>query len=239
HDQVVEGSAQVTRVVRDRVTGNTLARIPQSLGVDVSVKEFEGRLQFTRPIASVWDDGGLIGNGSLKGHPVDIEVDYETPGRAGEKTAMGGRVTQAVGDKLTLGTTIVDDGSGDGDYRLRGTDAARSGLAAELEERHTARVMAAINHDATAAVRYWYKPAESVKATLEHQHAFATGGDSQSALALEWRALSMLALEARGATGEHGGSLRGGATLNLNGRQVYVREQRANGLTGERNSTLF
>ena len=27
-------------------------------------------------------------------------------------------------------------------------DAARSGLAAELEERHTARVMAAINHDA-------------------------------------------------------------------------------------------
>src|SRR5262249_17969591 len=37
HGEVVEGSAQVTLVVRDHVTGNTLARIPQRLGRDVVV----------------------------------------------------------------------------------------------------------------------------------------------------------------------------------------------------------
>src|SRR5262249_49790527 len=124
HQEVTEGSAQVTLVVHDRITDNILARVPQRLGVDVVVKEFEGRLMFTRPVSSVWDDGGLIGDARLMGHPVDIEVDYETIGRAGEKTAMGGRVTQAVGDKLTLGTTIVDDGTAAGDYRLRGPDFA-------------------------------------------------------------------------------------------------------------------
>ena len=94
--------------VRDRVSGNTLARLPQRLGVDVTVKEFEGRLQFARPISSVWDDGSVISDNRLAGHPVDIEVDYETAGgRAGEKTTAGGRVTQAVGQQLALGATLV------------------------------------------------------------------------------------------------------------------------------------
>jgi hypothetical protein len=122
HTEVTEGSAQVSLVVKDRITGNVLARVPQRLGVEVVVKEFEGRLMFTRPIASVWDDGSLIGDARLQGHPVTIEVDYETPGRVQEKAAMGGRVTQDVGGRLTLGTTIVDDAAGAGDYRLRGAD---------------------------------------------------------------------------------------------------------------------
>ena len=97
HHEVLEGSAQVTLVVRDRVTGLQIARVPQRNGVDVIVKEFEGRVQFTRPISTVWDDGGLVGNGQLAGHPVTIEVDYETRGTGGERTAVGGRVTQEIG----------------------------------------------------------------------------------------------------------------------------------------------
>ena len=124
HGEVLQGSAQVTLVVRDRVTGLLLARVPQRQGTDVIVKEFEGRVHFTRPIASVWDDGSVIGNGRLQGHPVSIEVDYETRGSGAEKAAIGGRLTQAVGDKLTVGGTVVDDASGNGNYRLRGTDFA-------------------------------------------------------------------------------------------------------------------
>ncbi|MEY4374584.1 MAG: hypothetical protein RL760_750, partial [Candidatus Eisenbacteria bacterium] len=122
HHEVLQGSAQVSLVVRDRVTGMIIARMPQRYGVDVMVKEFEGRLQFTRPISTVWDDGGLVGNGRLAGHPVTIEVDYETRGTGSERTAVGGRVTQALGSQLQLGTTVVDDQSGGGSYQLRGTD---------------------------------------------------------------------------------------------------------------------
>jgi hypothetical protein len=122
HDEVMEGSTQVLLVVKDRNTGNVLARVPQRLGVDVVVKEFEGRLMFTRPVSSVWDDGSLIGDARLMGNPVTIEVDYETPGRAQEKSAMGGRLTQDFGGRLTLGTTLVDDASGTSDYNLRGGD---------------------------------------------------------------------------------------------------------------------
>ena len=124
HDEVLEGSAQITLVVRDRTTGLLLARVPQRLGTDVLVKELEGRVQFTRPVSSVWDDGSVIGNGRLQGHPVSIEVDYETRGSGAEKAAVGGRITQAVGNKLSVGGTVVDDASGNGNYRLRGTDLA-------------------------------------------------------------------------------------------------------------------
>jgi hypothetical protein len=97
HSEVTEGSTQVTLVVKDRSSGNTLARVPQKLGLDYIVKEFEGRLMFTRPVSSVWDDGSLIGDARLMGNPVTIEVDYETPGKTQEKSAMGGRIAQAVG----------------------------------------------------------------------------------------------------------------------------------------------
>jgi hypothetical protein len=65
-----------------------------------------------------------------------------------------------------------------------------------------------------------------------------TTGGGQSALALEYRPLSRLSLEARGSTGEQGASLRGGATLSMNGRQLYVKEERADGAASQQR-TLF
>jgi hypothetical protein len=377
HSEVTEGSAQISLVVKDRVTGNVLARVPQRLGMDVVVKEFEGRLMFTRPISSVWDDGSLVGDARLMGNPVNIEVDYETIGRTQEKAAMGGRITQAVGGQLTLGTTIVDDASGVGDYRLRGADftykplkgtrllgelarssghtgrafastngglsfdeaagsdtdagmawktvadmdlgemfqrpglatvsayarrvdsgfisegersgvaanragvratadvgrygkliakydhdlkpelaqfgqvngtdvfgmqwrmdAEKHGAAAEFEQRNTTKVDDLTDQQATAAVRYWIKPVDAVKATVEHQQ-LVSGGGGQSALALEYRPLSTLSLEARGSAGEQGGSLRGGATVTMNGRQLYVKEEHNDGAIGAQSRTLF
>ncbi|HXJ69470.1 MAG TPA: hypothetical protein VNM39_11230, partial [Verrucomicrobiae bacterium] len=377
HDEVMEGSTQVLLVVKDRNTGNVLARVPQRLGVDVVVKEFEGRLMFTRPVASVWDDGSLIGDARLMGHPVTIEVDYETPGHAQEKSAMGGRLTQDFGGRLTLGTTLVDDASGTSDYNLRGGDftlrpvkgtrllgemakstgraghafqssdgglayahadsgdaesgtawkavadfdlgqafnhpglasvsayarrvdagfesegerggvatertggratlgvgrlgqlsakfdrdrepeltqpgqvngsdvlglqwrleARRQGAAAEFEQRHTTMVGDSVEQQATAALRYWFKPIDPLKATLEHQQQLE-GGNGQSALALELRPVKALALEARGSFGDQGPALRGGATLNVNGRQLYAKTERADAITGAQNRTLF
>ena len=378
HGEVLEGSAQVTLVVRDRVTGLQLARLPQRLGTDVIVKEIEGRVQFTRPISSVWDDGSVIGNGRLQGHPVNIEVDYETRGSGAEKTAVGGRLTQAVGRALTLGTTVVDDQSGNGDYRLRGTDFAlkvapgtrltaevatssgttgrafsstdgglgyspsdsagtnggvawktsaevdlgrlfdkpglasvtgymrrvesgfvsdgqrdgialdrsgvrgtlnagrwgsfssrfdretrpemnqsrqlrgtdlfgmqwrqdgrRVGAAAEFEQRNVSRVRELEQRNSAAAMRLWWRPVEKLKTTVEHQQALAGDKTTTSALALEWRALPSLSLEARGSAGEQGKTLRGGATMTVGAKQFYVREEHTDATGGVRSGTLF
>jgi len=345
--------------------------------VDVVVKEFEGRLMFARPVSSVWDDGSLIGDARLMGNPVTIEVDYETPGHTQEKSAMGGRLTQDFGGRLTLGTTLVDDASGTTDYNLRGgdftlrpvkgarllgemakstgraghafqssdgglayasadsgdaesgtawkavadldlgqafnrpglasvsayarrvdagfesegerggvasersggratlgvgrlgqlsakfdrdrepeldtpgqvngsdvlglqwrLDAKRQGAAAEVEQRHTTMVGDSVEQQATAALRYWIKPIDPLKATVEHQQQVA-GGNGQSALALELRPVKALSLEARGSFGDQGPALRGGATLNVDGRQLYAKTERADAITGAQNRTLF
>jgi hypothetical protein len=378
HHEVLQGSAQVSLVVRDRVTGMIIARMPQRYGVDVMVKEFEGRLQFTRPISTVWDDGGLVGNGRLAGHPVTIEVDYETRGTGSERTAVGGRVTQALGSQLQLGTTVVDDQSGGGSYQLRGTDftaqiakgtritgelasssgrtgrafnsvdgglgweesdstgaqagmawkttadvdlgslmgkpgkanvsayvrrvesgfvsdgeregvavdrsgfraqmdagtwgrfstrfdhearpgqsriaqarqvdvfglqwrrdGLRKGMAAELEQRSTLRVQAADQTHSIAAVRYWWKPMDRVKTTVERQQSLAGEDLSTSALAVEWQALKNLSLEARGSSGRMGRTLRGGATLTVGEKQFYMREEQTSLAGSVRGGTLF
>ena len=116
-------------------------------------------------------------------------------------------------------------------------DGRSQGFASEIEQRTTAKVDSATDHQSTAAVRYWFKPVDAVKATLEHQRFMTTGG-GQSAIALEYRPLSRLSLEARGSTGEQGASLRGGATLSMNGRQLYVKEERADGAAAQQR-TLF
>jgi hypothetical protein len=378
HDEVLAGSAQVTLVVRDRNTGLQLARIPQQPGADVLVKDFEGRLQFTHPVPSVWDDGGVIGSGRLQGHPVTIEVDYETPGHDGEKSSAGARLTQKLGQGLTLGTTLVDDRSGSGEYQLRGTDFAlklgkgasvlgelatsqgnsgrafsssdgglawqqanaestqsgqawkttaevdlgqwlhhpglmtvsgyarrvdagflsdgvrdgialdreglrsqlaagrwgvwsarfdretrpeasqtgelagtdllglqwrldgkRTGATAEFEQRNTSHVLDSEQRNSTGALRLWWKPTASLKATVERQQTLAGDSTSESAVSLEWRVLSVLSLDARGSSGVLGNTLRGGATIHAGARQFYVREEQSQSAVGLHGGTLF
>ena len=123
HSEAIEGSVQVSLVVNDRDTGLLLKRVPLQRGLDYTAKELEGRLLFTRPIPSVWEDGSLVDGGGLNGHPVTIEADYETRGSLGEKSAVGARVKQSLGP-LTLGATVVDDRAGPGRYQLTGGDAA-------------------------------------------------------------------------------------------------------------------
>jgi OmpA family protein/glucodextranase-like protein len=123
HGEAIEGSVQVSLVVHDRDTGLPLQRVALQRGLDYTAKELEGRLLFTRPVASAWDDGSLVDGDRLIGHPVTIEVDYETRGTVGEKSAVGARVKQGLGP-LTLGATAVDDRAGAGRYQLMGGDLA-------------------------------------------------------------------------------------------------------------------
>src|SRR5262249_1427164 len=118
-------------------------------------------------------------------------------------------------------------------------DRDKQGAAAEFEQRNTAHVNTADDQQATAAVRYWIKPVDAVKATLEHQQFLSANG-GQSALALEYRPIKMLSLEGRASTGEQGNSVKGGATVSMNGRQLYVKQERMDGgFGGEQSRTLF
>ncbi|HYM82454.1 MAG TPA: OmpA family protein [Candidatus Limnocylindria bacterium] len=365
HTELIEGSVQVSLVVRDRDTGLPLARIPQQRGIDYTVKEFEGRVMFSRPIPSVWDDGSLVDGAALRGHPVTLEADYETRGSFGEKAAAGGRISQALGP-VTVGGTVVDDASGSAAYRLfagdakvrlgasswlgveaaesegrsgqtflsadgglrfaasdtaaakdgqawkaaghldvgswlgrsgaatlggyfkrvesgfvsdaeRGgrasnrfglrseldgrnwgrlsarfdresrpdlgpTDSAavratdllgvqwrrdgvRAGTSAEFEQRLSERNSAEDQSAQTGALRLWWRPFTPLRATLERQQSFGGAGVDQTALGLDWRVLPVLTLEGRGVEGDAGRAVRGGATLSLSGRQLYLREE--------------
>jgi uncharacterized repeat protein (TIGR01451 family) len=122
HHDVIEGSEQVTLVVRDKNTGLLVARIPQQQNVDYTVKYPEGRILFSRPILSVAQDTSLINQAMLPGNPVSIQVDYEVRTDFFEKTAAGGRVRQQVGDHVSIGSTYVKDELGTGQYELKAVD---------------------------------------------------------------------------------------------------------------------
>ena len=67
HDDVVEGSEQITLVVRDKNTGLLLRRDRQRRNVDYTVKYPEGRISFRRPITSVVLDGMVVNEAILPG----------------------------------------------------------------------------------------------------------------------------------------------------------------------------
>ena len=122
HQDVVEGSEEVTLVVRDKYTNLVLSRQRQTRGIDYLVKYPEGRLLFNRPIASVVAGGAITEPNPLPGDPVSIEADYETLLKDFEKTSEGGRVRQQIGDHVAVGGTYVQDEMQSGRYELAGSD---------------------------------------------------------------------------------------------------------------------
>jgi len=133
HDDVIEGSEQVALLVRDRLTGLQLARIPQEQGVDYTIKYAEGRLLFSRPVSSVQDNQRLIDNQLLSGNQVVISVDYEAEVDAFENSGGGGHLRQQLGEHLALGATAVQDDTASGRYRLWGLESeVRLGTANRL-----------------------------------------------------------------------------------------------------------
>jgi hypothetical protein len=180
-----------------------------------------------------------------------VDAGFVSEGERGGVAAerAGGRMTLGIGRYGKLLARYDHDGRPELEQsgQVNGTDVygmqwrldgRRHGAAAEFEQRNTSQVGSGSDAQSTAAARYWFKPLDPVKATLEHQQRLADNR-GQSALALELRASSLLSLEARASTSDDGASLRGGATLNLHGRQLYVKQERTDGAIGAQSRTLF
>ena len=124
HTNVVEGSEQVSLLVHDQHTGLLLQRIDQQRNVDYDVKYREGRIWFRRPVSSVIDDSALIGSNLLAGHPITIQVNYETPVDGLEASVSGARFKQFFGEgKFGIGGTLIEDDQISSKYSLQGIDA--------------------------------------------------------------------------------------------------------------------
>jgi len=121
--EIIEGSEQVTLVVKDKTTGLTLSRQPQQQNIDYSIKYLAGRLLFNRPISSKQQDNHAINSALLAGNPVYIEVEYEYHVAAFEKTANGVHLRHQVTEQLAIGATHVSDELAAGRYELQGIDA--------------------------------------------------------------------------------------------------------------------
>ena len=380
HREILEGSVQVSLVVRDRNTGLPLVRVRQQRGVDFSAKEFEGRLLFTQPIPSVWDDGSLVDGDPLHGQPVTIEAEYEARGSVGERAAVGGRFRQPIGSFLAVGGTVLQDENRASPYRLwsgdtevklgaharivgeiaqsqgvgggtfvsedgglsfadtdsasanRGgawkvaadldvgewfhrpgrvkiwgfvrrsepgftgandpgglgfvrhggqvaletgrwgswgvrynreqrlgiglgdsaavrdmnlvgiqwrRDAGLFGAASEFEHRTVDSVSAERTTSQTGAARLWWRPVRPIRTTAERQQTFSGPANHRTSLGLEWWPHPSLALELRGSDGSTGRAVRGGVALTVAGNQIYVREERNEGMGARTGSTLL
>jgi uncharacterized repeat protein (TIGR01451 family) len=124
HTDVVEGSEQVSLLIHDQHTGLLLQRINQQRNVDYDVKYREGRIWFRRPVSSVIDDSGLIGSNLLAGHPITIQVNYETPVDGLEASVSGARFKKFFGEgKFGVGGTLIEDDHVSSEYSLHGVDA--------------------------------------------------------------------------------------------------------------------
>jgi uncharacterized repeat protein (TIGR01451 family) len=124
HTDIIEGSEQISLLVHDQHTGLLLQRIDQQRNVDYDVKYREGRVWFRRPVSSVIDDSGLIGTNLLAGHPITIQVDYETPVDGLDASVTGGRFKQFFGEGgFGIGGTVIEDDRISSAYSLHGVDA--------------------------------------------------------------------------------------------------------------------
>jgi uncharacterized repeat protein (TIGR01451 family) len=120
--EIIEGSEEVTLIVRDRRTGLLLSQTRQRRNADYLIKYPEGRLMFQRNILSVVQDITLINQAPLAGNPVFIQVDYEVPAQAFDKVTAGARVRRQIGDKVSVGGTYISDENDSGDYQLGALD---------------------------------------------------------------------------------------------------------------------
>ena len=123
HSDIIEGSEQVTVVVRDKNTGLTLSRTVLQRNIDYRIYYDQGRLVTSDPVASVVEDRSLFDDSLLSGNPVSLEVSYEAELNSFEKKVMGARVSKTLTKNIAVGATQINDELNEGEYELLGLDA--------------------------------------------------------------------------------------------------------------------
>ncbi len=123
HGDIIEGSEQVSIVVRDRDTGLILSRKTLQRNIDYRIYYDQGRLITSDPIASVVDSHSLFDSSLLSGNPTILTVDYETNLSSFDKKSYGVRASKALGKNVAVGITQINDEINNGEYQLTGIDA--------------------------------------------------------------------------------------------------------------------
>src|SRR5439155_1309617 len=118
-------------------------------------------------------------------------------------------------------------------------DAGLFGAASEFEQRTVDSVSAERTTSQTGAARLWWRPVRPIRTTAERQQTFSGPANHRTSLGLEWWPHPSLALELRGSDGSTGRAVRGGVALTVAGNQIYVREERNEGMGARTGSTLL
>ena len=129
---LVEGSERIDLVVRDRISGMELGRIPQTRNTDYVIDNMQGRITFKSPVSGAVDGTLLIGQTGLagqnltwNGHPLYIETTYESRGvQSTDALSFGGQLREKfAGGRVDVGGTYVQEGRADAPtYRAAGGD---------------------------------------------------------------------------------------------------------------------
>ncbi len=129
---VVEGSERIDLVVRDRISGMELGRIPQARNTDYVIDPMQGRITFKSPVSGAVDGTLAIGQTGLagqnltwNGHPLFVETTYEARGiQSTDSLSFGGQLREKFANgRVDVGGSYVQEGRADAPtYRVAGGD---------------------------------------------------------------------------------------------------------------------
>ncbi|AXQ99142.1 OmpA family protein [Pseudoalteromonas piscicida] len=125
HQDIVQGSEQLSIEIRDKITGLVLVRRTLSPGQDYDIDALQGRVLLSRPVSSFEQDDLLIRTATMDANPVFIVAQYEyTPGfEELDNLTYGGRFSRWFNDQIRLGTTYSKQQLDSHDDTLVGIDA--------------------------------------------------------------------------------------------------------------------
>jgi hypothetical protein len=120
HDELVEGSARVRLVVRDRDTGMVLSTVEEEEGQDFELRPREGRIVFRQPVPHVagFASPQLNRSVALTGHPIYVVVDYEYLASGADEKNWGVEVRETLFSQVELYFGAAGEERSDGDHRV-------------------------------------------------------------------------------------------------------------------------
>lgn len=121
---ITVGSDRLRIEVRDKDSGIVLQSRNLVPAQDYDIDYIQGRVLLNSPLSSTADDGLLVSNGALSGHPVFLVTRYEyTPGFEELKDiAVGARLSKWFGGHLKLGTTFSSQEQIGDEHKLTAID---------------------------------------------------------------------------------------------------------------------
>ncbi|MGB1159178.1 MAG: hypothetical protein ACPG3V_07225, partial [Porticoccaceae bacterium] len=136
HQGALRDSLRLRVEVRDRFSGNVKTSRPLTLGDDYQFDSAAGRISFWEPPEREVESELLIGGerGAVDDIYLVADYSYSIAGEWSEGVS-GGQIQQALGDRVVLGVTQVDEQQQGGSYNLEGVNSTL-----HLSENHRLRL---------------------------------------------------------------------------------------------------